>query len=78
MSVEFSEVFKYSGSCKFSPSGKMIAHSLGYRLAIKHAESLQVIFCEYLFVNRLYNYLHAWMRLQLWNGHQIPNLYRAP
>ncbi|KAL9643218.1 hypothetical protein ABK040_014675 [Willaertia magna] len=41
--MDFSEVFKYSGICKFSPNGKYLANSAGYRLVIKDVESLQVI-----------------------------------
>ncbi|KAF0980699.1 hypothetical protein FDP41_013182 [Naegleria fowleri] len=41
--MDFSEVFKYSGICKFSPNGKYIASSAGYKLVITDVESLQVL-----------------------------------
>lgn len=41
--MDFSELFKCSGIAKYSPDGKFIANSAGYRLVVKNVETLQIV-----------------------------------
>lgn len=40
--MDFSETYKHSGPCAWSPDGKMLATAVDFRLVVRDADSLQV------------------------------------
>jgi hypothetical protein len=40
--MDFSETYKHSGPCAWSPDGKMLATAVEFRLVVRDTDSLQV------------------------------------